>query len=376
METTRPYRVLSISGGGMRGLYTARYLFYLGEEAKKRLDATEIDIGKAFDMIVGTSTGAIIACALAKGTPMSLVVKLYREHGRDIFPCPVPRTRFGGLWDTVFSRRRALARGARALEAQLRGTFGDETLKQVYERRKVALEITSVDMIKHGVRVFKTPHQTPINTRDSNYSLVDVCLASTAAPIFRSLAAIHDPGDPAVYKVFADGGLYANNPIMIALIDSLEAADPQQPIAIFSLGTCKPQPGEIINEKNVHRTLPGWWFGALAAELSINAQDAHVEKMPEQLFRYLSKHLGDNRLKVTVTPFPRNESIPTGLSTHLGLDNTDEAALSALVQWADLDAEMALNACAHSNDPKYEPLRKMIADATAKLPISSDSSMT
>jgi len=365
METPRPYRVLSISGGGMRGLYAARYLSYLGEQAKKRLATTEIDIGKAFDMIVGTSTGAIIACALAKGTSMSEVVKLYREHGRDIFPCPVPRTLCSGLWDIVLSRRRevALARGARALEAQLRATFGDETLKQVYQRRHVALEITSVDMIKHGVRVFKTPHQTRINPRDSNYSLVDVCLASTAAPIFRSLAAIQDPDDPAVFKVYADGGLYANNPIMIALIDSLEAANPQQPIEIFSLGTCRPQPGEIINQKNVHRTLPGWWFGALAAELSINSQDAHVEKMPEQLFRYLGKHLGDNRLKVTVIPFPRNESIPAALSTLVGLDNTDEAALSALVQWADLDAEMALNACAHSNDAKYEPLKRMMADA-------------
>ena len=60
-------RVLSIDGGGMRGLYTAAYLSSLVQRYAKTRGEVSLDIGKGFDLITGTSTGAIIACALALG---------------------------------------------------------------------------------------------------------------------------------------------------------------------------------------------------------------------------------------------------------------------------------------------------------------------
>ena len=69
----RPYRVLSIDGGGMRGLYTSTFMQSLASAFAKPPQGSFVDIGKAFDLIVGTSTGGILACALACGIDLNHV---------------------------------------------------------------------------------------------------------------------------------------------------------------------------------------------------------------------------------------------------------------------------------------------------------------
>jgi len=71
-------RILAIDGGGIRGIYAAYILNRIAEEFG-------ITFCKCFDLIVGTSTGAIIAAALATNHPISDVVKLYEQDGRRIF---------------------------------------------------------------------------------------------------------------------------------------------------------------------------------------------------------------------------------------------------------------------------------------------------
>lgn len=77
----KPYRVLSLDGGGMRGIYTAEFLERLTCYFARSRNVEALDLGKGFDLITGTSTGAIVACALAIGKPLNDVVELYREHG-------------------------------------------------------------------------------------------------------------------------------------------------------------------------------------------------------------------------------------------------------------------------------------------------------
>ena len=67
-------RILSIDGGGIKGIFAAQFLARIEEEY-------DIKICDYFDIIAGTSTGAIVAAALAVGMPAEEIVKLYDEYG-------------------------------------------------------------------------------------------------------------------------------------------------------------------------------------------------------------------------------------------------------------------------------------------------------
>src|SRR5262245_15807132 len=86
----RPLRVLSLDGGGMRGTYAATYLACIARGFAERRRVGELDVGAAFDLIVGTSVGGIVACALAAGVPLGEVIELFRVHGPRIFPRKLP----------------------------------------------------------------------------------------------------------------------------------------------------------------------------------------------------------------------------------------------------------------------------------------------
>ncbi len=119
--TTKPYRVLSLDGGGMRGLYTASLLNTLSDRF-----GNQLDVGKGFDLIVGTSTGSILAAGLVAGIPLPQIINLYRENGAKIFGSPIPNNiclKF--IWGLLHSCRPA--NGNELLERILREVFNDET---------------------------------------------------------------------------------------------------------------------------------------------------------------------------------------------------------------------------------------------------------
>ena len=84
-QLSAPFRVLSLDGGGMRGIYTGAFLARLTDQFARIRGESALDLGRGFDLITGTSTGAIVGCALAVGRPMMEVVALYREHGPKFF---------------------------------------------------------------------------------------------------------------------------------------------------------------------------------------------------------------------------------------------------------------------------------------------------
>ena len=126
------FRVLSIDGGGMRGVYTAAYLDALETAyATRREHCGGLDIGKGFQLIVGTSTGAIIGCGLADEKTPTRILDLYRTHGKTIFWKKLP-SRFGpDLLRQLVTRPRYLARGETALRRALEGLFGSTTLSKM-----------------------------------------------------------------------------------------------------------------------------------------------------------------------------------------------------------------------------------------------------
>lgn len=350
----RPFRVLSLDGGGMRGIYTAQYLVSLADGFSKKSGRKTLDVGSGFDLIVGTSTGAILACALAADIPLARVVQFYNQKGAAIFERRIPSSIGPNLVTDLRKRPVSLRRGEQALRNALVECFAQETMVEVYIRRKIALGITAVDMSTHKAWVFKTPHLKNSNHRDDGFRLVDVCLASSAAPIYRSLAALEARDGSPGSHVFADGGLWANNPVLVGMIDALEMAADGQAIEIFSIGTVPRPAGDDMGKEVVYRSLAHWKFGAEAASLAIDAQEFAYDQMARMLARHLDR-------KCDVIRFPR-DTVPANMMQYLDLDETRPEALKALVNLARNDVNMTNSRCGNSEDMQGSMIVKLFSD--------------
>ena len=355
MNDQKPFRVLSLDGGGMRGTYTATYLSSLASAFAHKRGVEGLDIGAAFDLIVGTSTGGIIACALAESLPLSNVVQLYQAHGNSIFQRRLPQS-VPELVVDLLTRSRTLASGNQALSSALDVCFGDRTLGEVFHRRHIALAITAVELSQHRSWVFKTPHLRNTNHRDDNYRLVDVCLATTAAPIYRSLAAVDHPNTGVSgYRVFADGGLWANNPVLVGLIDALEMTKPDRAIEIFCLGTCPRPVGTQVLKGDVHWNLVNWKFGGVAAALSVDAQEFAYDNMARMLVKQLDR-------QCEIVRFPHGQ-LPASLMPYLDLADTRQEAMDALINQARSDADMTNSRCGDEDNRQGQLIRHLFMDS-------------
>lgn len=351
----RPYRVLSLDGGGMRGVYTAEFLDRLTSYFARVRGEKALDLGKGFDLITGTSTGAIVACALAIGKPLDEVVALYRKNGHRIFPHRITGT-LSAIYRAFFLRDTVVRAGDIALRNALVGVLDDLRIIDVYERRGISLSVPTVAMKTHRSWVFKkTPKSGP---RDDLYPLVDVCMASSAAPIYRSLAAIDDPmAKHGLKQVFADGGLWANNPILVGMIDALAVALPGQSVEVFSLGTCSRPEGEHITERQAHRSMLQWKLGADVAPLSITAQEFAFDNMA----RFLAGILTDAGRPVRTLRFPKKD-VPAEMMPFLALDDARKPAIDRLIQQANSDADVTKSACDDPNNADGRMVRALMMD--------------
>jgi patatin-like phospholipase/acyl hydrolase len=181
----RPFRILSIDGGGICGILPAAIL----AEFESRFLNGE-SVGRHFDMVAGTSTGGIIALGLGHGKTAREIQDIYVERGGHIFP---PAGPLGKL----FRKARRIARYAydsKALEEELLRIFGDTPFGAAQTR----LCIPSFEG-RHGEPwIFKTPHH-PDYKKDRFERMVRVALATSAAPTF--LKALPNNG-----YVMVDGG--------------------------------------------------------------------------------------------------------------------------------------------------------------------------
>lgn len=346
-------RVLSIDGGGMRGLYTARYLSSLAGHYARKREAGPLDIGKGFDLIVGASTGAIISCALAAGIRLGHVADLYRHHGQDVFPDKVPSKLGWDLLCQIVRRPKLVKTGAAALKKALEDMLGDITIGEIWRERRIGLAIPVVEMSRHHAWVFKTPHLCTSKHRDDDYKLVDVCLAATAAPVFRSMAYLKIPNERG-HQVFVDGGLWANNPVLVSFVDALQMTCSGDSLEIFCLGTCGRPAGDLIAERDVHRGLPEWRFGAGVVEASVDAQEYAFEHMA----RLLGRHVDRN---CRIVRFPQG-SVPASAAQYLDLDDTRTEAMDVLETQAVKDASETLSRTSDRADPDGRLLDSLLTD--------------
>jgi hypothetical protein len=217
----REFRILSIDGGGIRGIFPAAILAGLEERF-----LGGASVAAYFDLIAGTSTGGILALGLGADLPAAELLRLYVERGCEIFPPLGP-----GFLGRVRRHLRARRRYVRYIYEQnalvnvLREILGDRLFGSSSRR----LCVPSFEG-RHGeVYIFKTPHH-PDFKLDWSEPMLKVALATSAAPsYYRPLQA----GD----YTFVDGGVWANNPVMIALTEALSSFHVRrEQIRMLSLG--------------------------------------------------------------------------------------------------------------------------------------------
>ena len=209
------FSVLSIDGGGVRGIFVAAVLASL-----------ERDIGTKiidhFDLIVGVSTGGMIALGLGAGMSPEEILGLYVRNMNSIFPA---------------LRRSGLARPLSLIRAKykpdglrdvVRSAFGDTLLCESI----VPLVIPSYNIGENAVYLFKTPHHERLR-RDWKVPMWQVAMATSAAPTYFPAFSLPDE-----HVRLVDGGVWANNPSMVGVVEAVSMfGQSLDQIRILSLGT-------------------------------------------------------------------------------------------------------------------------------------------
>jgi predicted acylesterase/phospholipase RssA len=253
-----PFQILSLSGGGFRGLYTATLLEKLEKEADKPLS-------EVFDLIAGTSIGGILAIGLAAGVKASKLREAFEQNAESIFPRfhTIKGIKIWPRLKTGVLRGRYPQAGLKAtVESILSGAASIQDLK-------TKILVSSVDVTDNAARIFTSEDQNSPST-----PLVDIALATSAAP---SYFPEHKLGS----NILVDGGLIANAPDMIAVMSALRTQRLED-IRMLSIGTAGREGGKASRKPRSSGWLTG---GKDVFLLTLDAQEQLSVSWTEELLR-------------------------------------------------------------------------------------------
>jgi patatin-like phospholipase/acyl hydrolase len=222
----KPIRILSIDGGGIRGIIPAMLLAELERRAGR-------PICRLFDLVAGTSTGGILALALTKpdssgqpAFPAARLIELYERQGKRIFAPAWHRWPIiGFLFDLFFVRYRA-----RNLARVLREYFGETRLSDVL----TPVLIPAYELHKRDPWLFKSERAKV--EADHDFPLHIAAYATSAAPTYFPPLELPAP-EPWQWYALVDGGVYAQTPAMSAYVEAHTLYPDARDFIIASLGT-------------------------------------------------------------------------------------------------------------------------------------------
>lgn len=200
-------KILSIDGGGIKGMFAATFLAEMEKHTKEPL-------WRHFDLIAGTSTGGIIALGLALGIPAARIRDLYETEGPAIFA--QERQGLAGAADRILASLRHLFQDTKYASDRLRASLEREDVlgHRRLSEAKTRLMVPAFHPLTKGLHLYKTSHADRLVT-DYQASAVDVAMSTSAAPTyFRAHVTGQDVG-------LVDGGVWANNPTGIAVVEAI-----------------------------------------------------------------------------------------------------------------------------------------------------------
>lgn len=232
------FRILSIDGGGIKGVLPASFLATLEEQLER-------PIGQYFDLIAGTSTGGIIAIGLAMGIPAKDLLTLYTERGPRIFGQAEHgfKGRLADCWRN-FKHTFTAKHDADLLREELEAVLEDRRIGDAQTR----LLIPAWDADHRSVYIYKTAHHERLK-HDYRLPAVDAAMATAAAPTY------YRRHRTAEHVGLLDGGIWANNPVALAVVEAITLLGwPSDRLQVLSLG--------CGSETYMLGEAPGW--GSLA----------------------------------------------------------------------------------------------------------------
>lgn len=209
--------ILSIDGGGIRGILPATLLTELWSKAPKQ-----------FDLVAGTSTGGIMACGMAKGLKPDVILDLYVKHGTEVFD----HNPVGGLFNAKYDAGKLRDKLKEVLGAgtKLSDIQAPELLVPAYCVKLPKPTDTDGDGVEEGACTwfFKSWKARADTTQD--FPLWQVARATSAAPMYFPAAT------PDGNYIMVDGGVFANNPALCALAAARKLW-PNEEYRVLSIGT-------------------------------------------------------------------------------------------------------------------------------------------
>lgn len=343
MTTNQKYLVLACDGGGIRGLITALLLEQLGPGL----------LGQVY-LFAGTSTGGILSLGLACGVPVAELVSLYETDGEQIFTksqclggpgaqaaaaaalAPAQGAPVGGIWTDILQYLAELicvkydnAGLMGAVNSTLGGSAG-ATLSSL-DRNVMVTTFQLYGNEPNGAWGPLELHNIPNITDNPSAStkVIDAAMSTSAAPTY------FPPYNHPAFGYCADGGVFANNPALLAVSKLIESGIPLESIWVLSLSTgntVNSYPPSLINSVYAPASAfgPFFWLFPEAQQSTQGTQQTYTPGMPltSALFDGVSE-VNDYQCSLVI-PKGQYKRANVPLTAPVALDDYSPQAIQAM----------------------------------------------
>lgn len=321
-NTMNNVRILSIDGGGIRGIIPLKVLEYIE-------DKTGRQIHELFDVMGGTSTGGIIALGLNSKSPETKqiykakdLLKFYTEDAGQIFQ--KAKQEGSELEEKVEADDEVGSPGwkhstysSKGIENYLKKKLGSDTKMSELEP-KPDVTVFSYD-IQNDCPYYFNSKKARENSKFDDYCVWQAARATSAAPTFFPTARFPEKSN----SIFVDGGVYINNPALALLLQAKDLYPNEQNFLLISLGAGSLKVARDLKDAGIW----GWMISHRGALLEVMMKGAS-----ETIHRQLQELVSDNSNSgLKIPSLNRYERYQQELPENIAMDNIDPATITKLV---------------------------------------------